>query len=403
MLPIDKALEQRFQIQATAFGGYVPLLGLLSEGFNGVKILSVFNNKGGVGKTTLTYHLAHSLSEAGYKVLLLDADPQCNLTIYSMPVETIHDMWEKEDSCVELGIEEFRKNKSSQEIDELEAETRSLHYLLQPTIDGTGDYERLPPPHKITRNLHIIPGRLSIHEFEEKISSRWSDAYRGDALAIRTITKIRSLSEEYAKKNKYDFVIVDTSPSLGSLNKTIISTVDGFFVPAAPDMFSLYGIRNIGSSLRKWHEEFDIIYKLISKDKRKLFPAEFVKFLGYTIYNARKYTKHSSKWNLAQAHLKYALQIPDIINAHIGADLRKGISDDLLSEPIGGESVMHGHNTFPSLAQHYRVPMWKIPKIPRLDKEHQNTVNGQKPDILATKEKYKEFSDSLIERIELIG
>ncbi len=244
---------------------------------------------------------------------------------------------------------------------------------------------------------------MSIHEFEEKISSRWSDAYRGDALAIRTITKIRSLSEEYAKKNKYDFVIVDTSPSLGALNKTIISTVDGFFVPAAPDMFSLYGIRNIGSSLRKWHEEFDIIYKLISKDKRRLFPVEFVKFLGYTIYNARKYTKHSSKWNLAQAHLKYALQIPDIINAHIGADLRKGISDDLLSEPIGGESVMHGHNTFPSLAQHYRVPMWKIPKIARLDKEHQNTVNGQKPDILATREKYKEFSDSLIERIELIG
>ncbi|WP_152906057.1 ParA family protein, partial [Pseudomonas putida] len=105
-----------------------------------MKILSVFNNKGGVGKTTLTYHLAHSLSEAGHKVLLLDADPQCNLTIYSMPVETIHDMWEKEDGCVELGIEEFRKNKTAQEIDELETETRSLHYLLQPTIDGTGDY-----------------------------------------------------------------------------------------------------------------------------------------------------------------------------------------------------------------------------------------------------------------------
>ncbi|WP_284407901.1 ParA family protein, partial [Pseudomonas putida] len=137
-----------------------------------MKILSVFNNKGGVGKTTLTYHLAHSLSEAGHKVLLLDADPQCNLTIYSMPVETIHDMWEKEDGCVELGIEEFRKNKTAQEIDELETETRLLHYLLQPTIDGTGDYERLPPPHKITKNLHIIPGRLSIHEFEEKISSR---------------------------------------------------------------------------------------------------------------------------------------------------------------------------------------------------------------------------------------
>ncbi|MCO3756346.1 hypothetical protein FA129_29700 [Pseudomonas aeruginosa] len=106
---------------------------------------------------------------------------------------------------------------------------------------------------------------------------------------------------------------------------------------------------------------------------------------------------------MAQAHLKYALQIPEIINDHIGKDLRKGISDELLSEPIGGESVMHGHNTFPSLAQHYRVPMWKIPNLSRLDKEHQNTVNGQKPDILATQQKYAEFSKSLIERIKLIG
>nr|WP_257604140.1 ParA family protein [Pseudomonas tolaasii] len=226
----------------------------------------------------------------------------------------------------------------------------------------------------------------------------------GDALAIRTITRIRAISEEYAKKNKYDFVIVDTSPSLGALNKAVISTVDGFFVPAAPDMFSLYGIRNIGSSMRKWKEEFDIIYKLISADKRKLFPQDFVRFLGYTIYNAKKYTKPGSKWNLAQAHLKYALQIPAIISAHIGNDLVNNADEQVLSSPIGEEAVMHSHNTFPTLAQHYRVPMWKIAKMNgSLDKDHQNTINGQKPDILATKDKYIEFSKALLERIEQVG
>lgn len=368
-----------------------------------MKILSVFNNKGGVGKTTLTYHLAHSLSEAGNKVLLLDADPQCNLTIYSIPVEKIHDIWEKEDRCIEVGIEEYKKSADSIEFEKLQKSTRSLHYLLLPTIEGTGEYDNLPPPEKLTSNLYIVPGRLSLHEFEEKISSRWSDAYRGDALAIRTITRIRAISEEYSKIYGYDYVIVDTSPSLGALNKTIISTVDGFFVPAAPDMFSLYGIRNIGSSLRKWHEEFDIIYKLISTDKRKLFPKTFVQFLGYTIYNARKYTKAGAKWNLAQAHLKYALAIPEVIHKYIGSDLRKNISDQLLAKPIGNESIMHSHNTFPTLAQHYRVPMWKIPDLLKIDKEHQNTINGQKPDILETKKKYAEFSKSLIERINLLG
>ena len=367
-----------------------------------MKILSVFNNKGGVGKTTLTYHLANSLAESGYKVLLVDADPQCNLTIYSIEVEKIHDIWENEDTCIEVGIEEFKKNDSNNKYQDLLKSSRSLHFLLLPTIDGTGEYENLPPPVKLSNNLSILPGRLSLHEFEEKVSSRWSDAYRGDALAIRTLTRIRSLCGEYSKKHNYDYVIVDTSPSLGALNKTIISTVDGFFVPAAPDMFSLYGIRNIGSSLRKWHEEFEIIYKLISTDKRKLFPKNFVQFLGYTIYNARKYTKVGSKWNLAQAHLKYALEIPNIIHSYIGLDLRKNISDELLSQPIGGEAVMHGHNTFPTLAQHYRVPMWKIPNLSKIDKDHQNTINGQRQEILATKRKYAEFAESLKERIELL-
>lgn len=168
-------------------------------------------------------------------------------------------------------------------------------------------------------------------------------------------------------------------------------------------MFSLYGIRNIGSSLRKWHEEFEIIYKLISSEKRKAFPVKFVQFLGYTIYNARKYTKVSSQWNLAQAHLKYALQIPGVINKYISADIRKKVPNNLLSEPIGDEAIMHSHNTFPTLAQHYRVPMWKIPGLKKIDKEHQNTVNGQKPDILATKTKYSVFADALIERIERLG
>lgn len=367
------------------------------------KILSVFNNKGGVGKTTLTYHLAQALSALGKKVLMLDADPQCNLTIYSIPVEKIHDIWEQEDECLDVGIEEFQRNKSAAAITKLNKEPRSLHFLLQPTIEGTGEYKKLPPPVELAKNLHIIPGRLSIHEYEEKISSRWSDAYRGDALAIRTITRIRTLAEEYAKIHSYDYVVIDTSPSLGVFNKTIISTVDGFFVPAAPDMFSLYGIRNIGSSLKKWQEEFDIIFKLISSDKRKLFPKDFVQFLGYTIYNARKYTKPNAKWNLAQAHLQYALQIPAIIHKHIGKSLRKNIVDELIAEPIGEEAIMHGHNTFPTLAQHYRVPMWKIPSLPNIEKEHQNTVNGQKAEILATKNNYEAFAKALLARVNLIG
>ncbi|MDE2176309.1 MAG: AAA family ATPase [Betaproteobacteria bacterium] len=368
-----------------------------------MKIISIFNNKGGVGKTTLTYHLAHALSESGFKVLLIDADPQCNLTIYSIPVEVIHGIWEEEDAVISGGLSAYEKSIGKAKLNRLLTKPRSLHLLLMPTIEGVGEFNKLPPPINIATRLDLIPGRLSLHAYEEKISSRWSDAYRGDSLAIRTITRIRAIAEEYSEIHNYDFVIVDTSPSLGGMNKCIISTVDGFFVPAMPDMFSLYGIRNIGSSLEKWHEEFNIIYKLISNDKRKQFPKSFVQFLGYTIYNAKKYTKTGAKWNLAQAHLRYAEEIPEIINKYIGKDLRGKIQDKILAEPIGGEDIMHTHNTFPALAQHYRVPMWKIPSLSKIDKEHQNTINGQKQELLATKNKYTKFSKALIDRVKKMG
>lgn len=367
-----------------------------------MKVISVFNNKGGVGKTTLTYHLAHALSESGRKVLMIDADPQCNLTIYSLDQEVVHAIWEAEDTFIDEGFESSKERIGSIQYGVLNATPRSLHYLLKPTEEGTGELEYLPPPHKICKNLDIVPGRLTLHLYEEKIASRWTDTYRGEPLAIRTITKIRSLAEQYAKEHGYDYVIIDTSPSLGSLNKVIISTVDGFFVPASPDLFSLYGIRNIGKALSAWKDEFEIIYKLISTEKRHSFPKNFVTFLGYTIYNAKKYSGYNNKWDLAQAHLNYANQIPSTIEQCIGEDLRAHLSAELLAEPIGGTLVMHSHNTFPSMAQHYHRPMWQVPSLTNIEAAHSNTLRGASQRYEETKASYIAFGEDLISRIKLL-
>jgi len=366
-----------------------------------MKIISVFNNKGGVGKTTLTYHVAYALSEMGKKVLVIDADPQCNLTIYALKQEYIHKLWAVEDPYIDEGFEASKNKCSKDEYSNIISKPRSLHFLLKPTEEGTGDHEQLPPPAKLNNNLDIIPGRLTLHLYEEKVASRWTDIYRGEPLAIRTITKIRSLAEKYAESFGYDYVIIDTSPSLGSLNKVIISTVDGFFVPASPDLFSLYGIKNIGKALSTWKDEFDIVYKLISNEKRHLFPSHFVTFLGYTIYNAKKYTGYN-EWDLAKAHLNYAKKIPETIEENIQIDMRSHLSPELMEKPIGETAVMHTHNTFPSMAQYYNNPMWKVPDLPNIEKDHVSTLGGSGGKYRATRNSYIEFCTDLLYRIDLL-
>ena len=368
-----------------------------------MKIVSLFNNKGGVGKTTLAYHLSCALAEMGNRVLMIDLDPQCNLTLCGVQEERLFEIWEGENEFVE-DFESAMSRMSQNDLNNYLNTPHTIHFLLKPTEDGQSEFAAVPPPIALRQNLYLIPGRLTINQYESVISERWSDVYRGDALSVRTITRIRTIAEDYAARYGFDYIIIDTSPSLGVLNKTIISTVDGFLIPALPDMFSLYGIRNIGSSLRIWKREFDIIYSLLSEPKRNKFPDHFVRFLGYTIYNAKKYTGNPNPWNLAQAHYNYAQQIPGMIRNFIPAEVRNHLTNDYVETPIGGTSVMHTHNTLPAMAQKYNCPLWAVPDAPNLDARDANTIKVNKnTSYYPTRDHYIAFAESFIERVQTLG
>ena len=370
-----------------------------------MKIISVFNNKGGVGKSTLSFHLGKALGLMGKKVLFVDLDPQCNLTISAMRERELEKIWQEEDAYID-DFEDAKKDKEN--FSRIMSETRSIHFLLKPAEDGINDIESLPPAKSIGDNVYMIPGRLSIHQFENRISERWSGLYQSDNLSIRTITYIRRLCERYADILDVDFVLVDTSPSLGILNKTIISTVDGFIIPAQPDMFSLYGIRNIGNSLESWGKELNVIYRLISEEKRDKFPKKFVQFLGYTIYNARKYDE-DNEYQLADAHYSYAKRIPQIINQYIKEDNKVKIDD--INMPIAGGAIMHTHNTYPSVAQALKCAIWEVPDVfTRLQQAESEYLKEQMIDVnrgsfgryREIKDKYIEFAKAFIERTEAL-
>jgi hypothetical protein len=235
--------------------------------------------------------------------------------------------------------------------------------------------------------------------FEEALARRWSEAFVGQPLALRTLSEIRRLILQYAGEYGYDYVIVDTSPSLGQLNKTILTTVDAFLIPCAPDLFSLYGIRNIGNSLNRWTSELKTLYSLIPPARRPALPSSFVGFLGYTIYNAKR-RRGSSPWNMAIAHYGYATQIPSTIASHIPGLLSDGIDEGVLSDPVGGMSIMHSHNTYPAHAQKYHVPMWKLPQHPDLEDGDRATVLTNRKRYEATQVAYQEFASEVIDRVQ---
>lgn len=364
-----------------------------------MKLLTIFNNKGGVGKTTLLYHLACVLADMGKRVLLLDLDSQCNLTLFGVSIERLHEIWESEDTFFDEGYEFARRRMGKEEFENFMHKPHTIHFILKPTEDGCGEPEQLPTPISLFENLDLIPGRLSLYTYESVIASRWNDVYAGQPLAVRTISRIREVALGYAEEKKYDYILMDTSPSLGMLNKIIIMNSDGFIIPALPDMFSLYGIRNIGSSIKVWKKELDIIFNLISDEKRKMFPAETVQFLGYTIYNAKKGKSRTiDTWNLAQAHYDYAKQIPNSIVKYIPQESIRVLSKYDIDNPIGKMAVMLTHNTYPSTAQKYRVPIWKIPDC-QLDEEDKTTILGNRQRYYDIKKDYIKFANDFIDRV----
>jgi cellulose biosynthesis protein BcsQ len=364
------------------------------------KIVTVFNNKGGVGKTTLTYHLAHALGEIGKKVLLIDLDPQCNLSIIALQMDAIHDIWTPEDGYIE-DFAACRSAVGEAQFSEDVSKPRSVHFLLKPTEDGTAELEKLPPPVPLTANVAIIPGRLTLHLFESKIGERWSGIYQGDPLAIRTATRVRTIAHEYAEQNGYEIVIFDTSPSLGALNRHLLSLADGFLIPCSPDLFSVYGIRNIGDALRTWRKQFESIFHFISDQKRSNFPSSFVKFMGYTIYNAKRYSKYENDLNLAKAHHNYAVQIPATIKESIESHNMIQLKD-VADKSIGDNAVIHSHNTFPSNAQKYHMPMWNLPDCGILDQEDRSSIGGNQHAFRATRDAYHTFARDFLKRVELL-
>ena len=170
----------------------------------GTRIISMANQKGGVAKTTSTVNLAAALKERGNRVLVIDLDPQSNLTM-------------------SFGIDP--------------------EHLEQSMFDVL---------------VHRLPIQTIIHQREVDVAAASIDLAGAELALSAMIGRERSLEKAIsAVKSDYDFILIDTPPSLGLLTINAFTASTGVIVPVQLEYLSLRGLVQLESTLQMIREHLN--------------------------------------------------------------------------------------------------------------------------------------------------
>jgi cellulose biosynthesis protein BcsQ len=292
-----------------------------------MKTLAFFNNKGGVGKTTLAYHLAWMLSDLGRRVLVLDLDPQANLTSMYLAEDRLEQIWK---SGVATG--------------------QSIMGALEPLVRGLGDI-RDPHVERISQRLYLVPGDLGLAGFESELSEAWGKCLDRLEPAFRKTSAFHRIAEMAAEKVGADVVIMDVGPNFGAINRSALITATHVLVPLAPDLFSLQGLRNLGPTLRKWREEWSD-RKSRNPAPDLSLPSGLIEPIGYVILQFGIRDSRPVK-----AYERWLAKIPDTYHRFVLNAPKPGL---LLSNDSSCLGLVKHYRSLVPLAMEVRKPIFHL-------------------------------------------
>lgn len=231
------------------------------------KRIALFNHKGGVSKTTTTFNLGWMLAQKGKRVILVDTDPQCNLTGMVLEYTDITE------------LEKFYEQEPE----------RNLKSGLAPA------FQSRPVPLKAVdcvpvdrqEDLFLLPGHIQLSEYE--VTLGFAQELSSSIQALQNLPgSIAFLLDKTSEEFRADYVLIDMNPSLSSINQNLLMISDFFIVPTSPDYFSAMAIDSLKTVLPKWHSWAKKASSLpILKEAVYPFPEPSVKFLGTIIQNYR--------------------------------------------------------------------------------------------------------------------
>ena len=312
--------------------------------------ITVFNNKGGVGKTSLVYHLAWMFAELDYNVLVADLDPQANLTSMFLDDDELEALWTRD------------------------GEGETIYGALRPLLEGTGDVitPRVVEPEA---GIGLVAGDMLLSGAEDELSSQWPDCLDRRPRAFRVLSALWRAMRMAADEMEAELILVDVGPNLGALNRAALVTADHVVVPLAPDLYSIQGLRNLGPTLRRWRQEWsDRVQRnpVANLD----VPGGEMKPIGYVVL------QHAVRLNRpVKAYERWMDRIPDAYS-----DLVLGVplphSPFIDHDPNCLATLKHFRSLMP-LAQEARKPMFYLRPADGAIGGHANAVQGCHRDFQA--------------------
>jgi cellulose biosynthesis protein BcsQ len=237
--------------------------------------VAFFNNKGGVGKTTLVYHLGWAFADEGLRVLLADFDSQSNLSAMCVDEDRLEQLW----------------------VDD-EAQRRTVFGSVRPIKEELGD---IAPAHiePLHPNLGLVVGDIQLASFETKLSESWPKCVDHHVPSLRATSSFHRLIREAGQRHGAVLALIDVGPNLGAINRAALLAADWIVTPLGADLFSVQGLRNLGPTLDQWRGEW-LSRRNANPDSSVILPAGTMEPAGYVVMQPNLYggsvTRAYGRW-----------------------------------------------------------------------------------------------------------
>lgn len=320
-------------------------------------IITFFNNKGGVGKTSLIYHLAWMFASLGKRVVVADLDPQANLTAALLDEEQIEKLWENP----LIGTTIFQ--------------------CIKP-LTGVGDIAE-PILQKITTNLHLIPGDVALSSYEDTLATEWPTSMGDNNLyrPMRILSSFWQVIQKAVSQVKADMVFVDIGPNLGAINRSALLATDYVVIPLGADLFSLQGLKNLGPALRSWK---NLWQKRLDNWNGN---AEFSSYSGFNLPVGRMQPigylsqQHSVRLDRpVQAYDKWINRTPLIYKEFV-LNERNGMQNVRPEEDSHCLGTIKHYRSLMPMAQEHRKPIFNLTPADGAIGSHANAVQAAKKEF----------------------